>query len=410
MKNKKEERNQKGDVELGKFDYAKFRKSTYTYVFNYFDNEKQHFFPFFGQLSLSDERLKKAAGDPSYFEVELFRSPETPPYDFHIQHTNQQLGMLIDFFKEVFQEQSFAQGHMPSHKFFKVILPRETYLLIINTINDFELLPIKDLIFEVIAMAQRIYTVEIASWERPEKQKLITNAARETAKALKILEKLDETAYHQGDSKAKPSELLRINFIFNDETIRLEHPWLSREFIDQFRRHYDGMHFKNWRRDLARFPLVFTEEIEGQKFKYKLTLNLYNLLTKTGLFVVDKKTPTPNRLMLCIAKLLEFCLIKVAEPGEVDAVKEKQVRNWIGRNKIKPALTHAQVPFDQDRLLNYFEPEFLALGEEVKRLDAINIGYLIAERFNLQRLEGDMIHIAQCLQQINFFIGHQISR
>lgn len=119
MRKKKEERNQKGDVELGKFDYAKFRKSTYTYVFNFFDEEKQHFFPFLGLLSLSDERLKKAAGDPSYFEVELFRSPEKPPYDFHIQHTNQQLGMLIEFFKEVFQEQSFAQGPCPTINFLR---------------------------------------------------------------------------------------------------------------------------------------------------------------------------------------------------------------------------------------------------------------------------------------------------
>lgn len=408
--NTKPKRNEKGDIEFETVDLDSLRDSRFTYVFKYFDEDKLYYLPYFELFSKSKERMAKAGEDSEYFEVKLYKSPDEPPYDFYIRHNNNQLAMLIEFFKEVFHEKSFEQGYLPQHKYFKVIIPRQKYLEIINFINSYELLPIRDLLFEVIATAQHIYVEDIAFWERPEMQKLITSAEKETGKTMEILEKLDTSAYERGDIGSKPpSELIRINFVFNDGTVKLEHRWLTKEFVQHFKQYYDNLHFKDWRQDLARYPLTFREDRENQKFKYKLAISLYNLLTQTGLFKVTKSQPTPNRLMLCIAGLLEFCLIKVAEPDELDVIKAKNIRNWIRRNEIEPALTHAKIPFDKDRLLKYFEPYFIGLGEEVKRVDALSIGFSIAQRFNLESLEGDLSHIAQCLKQVNFFIGHQVT-
>jgi len=136
--------------------------------------------------------MEKAKQDPEFFEKQLYWTPDHPPYDFFIRYHNWQLGLLVEFFKEVFEEKAFLHGYQPSNKYYRVILPKTKHDEIINCINDFELLPIRDLLFEVIAIAQDNYVEHIAFWERPEMQKLVTSAEKETQKAIQIIEKLDE--------------------------------------------------------------------------------------------------------------------------------------------------------------------------------------------------------------------------
>ena len=405
------ERDSKGDVKFnyGKADWDKIRRSQYTYIFHYYDEVKDHYFPHFGLFSSADERMEKAKEDPEFFEKELYWTPDHPPYDFYIRYHNGQLAMLVEFFKEVFEEKAFLHGYQPNHKYFKAILPKSKHDEIINCINDFELLPIRDLLFEVISIAQDNYVEHIAFWERPEMQKLVTSAEKETQKAIQVIEKLDEKAWMRGDAGAKPpSELLHINFVFNDGTIKIEHDWLAKEFIDHFKRYYDDLPYKNWRIDLARYPERFEDNIKKQQFKYKLAKSFYNLLTKTGLFKVTEAEPTPNRLMLCIAKLLEFCLIPVADEAELDEIRIKNIRNWLKRNELQPALTHAEIPPDKERLLKYFEPEFVNITDDVKRADAISLGFYLGKRFNVEDLVPDLVHIAAALKECGWLIGHQM--
>lgn len=407
--NSDSERNENGDEDFGKFDWDNFRESRYTYVFNYLDEKTNYYYPYFELFSKSKERILKAKQDPQYFELRLYKSPDTPPYDFYIHYNNSLLRMLIKYFKEVFQEQSFKNGYQPQHKYYKLILPKSKYLEIIEFINNYELLPIRDLLFEVIAIGQNFYVKEIAFWEKSEMQKIIKTAETESRKAFEVVEKVFSSEWNQLDTIVKSSELQRINFVFDDETVKLEHSWLAKEFVEHFKNYYDNRLFKDWRKELEHYHLRFTDEKENQKFKYKLAISLYNLLTETGLFQISKTEPTPNRLMLCIAEILEFCLVKVAEPDELSTIKAKNIRNWIKRNEIKPSTTHAKFPYNRERLLMYFESDFINLGEEVKRVDALNIGLFVAKRFDLDNLIGDFSHITQCLQQVTFFIGHQTS-
>jgi hypothetical protein len=52
---------------------------------------------------------------------------------------------------------------------------------------NYGLLSIRDLLFEVIATAQHKYVEEIAFWERPETQKLVNTAEKETKRPLRSL-------------------------------------------------------------------------------------------------------------------------------------------------------------------------------------------------------------------------------
>ena len=317
--------------------------------------------------------------------------------------------MLVEFFKEVFEERAFLAGYMPSHKYYRVILPKPKYEEIMGCINEFELLPIRDLLLEIIAIAQHNYVNNIASWERPEMQKLINSAEKETQKAIDVIEKLDDSSWLRGDAGAKPpSTLLHINFVFNDGTIKIEHAWLAKEFIDHFKKYYEDLHYKDWRKDLERYPDRFEDNIRKQQFKYKLAKSFYNLLTKTGFFKVTKQEPTPNRLMLCIARLLEFCLIQVAGAEELDEIKIKNIRNWLKRNELEPALTHMELVADKDRLLKYFEPELINITDDIKRADAISIGLFIAKKYNLDHLKWDLVHIAAALREYGSHVGHQM--
>ncbi|MBK6523979.1 MAG: hypothetical protein IPG08_17665 [Sphingobacteriaceae bacterium] len=156
-------RDEKGDIKSDyKIDWQKIREDRFTYVFRYYDEDKKHYFPHFGLFSALDEALEKAKKDSNFYEKQIYWTPNHPPYDFFIQYHNWQLELLVEYFKEVFEERAFMDGYQPAHKYFKIILPKTLHDEIINCINDFELLPIRDLLFEVIAVAQDKYIDDVA--------------------------------------------------------------------------------------------------------------------------------------------------------------------------------------------------------------------------------------------------------
>jgi hypothetical protein len=407
-------RDEKGDIKynLDPFDWDKFRKARFTYIFHYYNEERNYYFPCFGLFDIDDEEFEEASKDPDFFEKHLYQTPYNPPFDFdlYFNHHRWQLNLLIEYFKEVFEERAFIDGFHPQNKFYQVILPKSKYFEIMNCINDFGLLQIRDLLLEIISIAQDKYVEHIAFWERPENQKLITTAKTETQKIIDIIEKLDYKKWLRGDPMAKmPPELYYINFVFSDGAIKVEHKWLTKEFIDYFKKHYDDLPYKNWKIDLARYPERFEDNIKKQQFKYKLAKSFYNLFTKGGFFKVTKKNPKPNNLMLFISKLLEFCLIPVGDEGELDEIKIKHIRNWVTRKDFRPAITYVEVPPDEKRLRKYFSFDLLHISNEPCRADAIYLGMFIAKRFNIEHLIQDLIHIAKSLSNRNLFRDHQLS-
>lgn len=386
------------------------RKLEYTYIFKYYDKERTSYYPFVNWYAATEEDIKlnkKAA--PKLIERQLYWMPKNPPYDSYIHSHSWQLGLLTEFFSDVFEERSILRGIQPSHKYYNVIVPQSKYDEIMHCINNNELLTIRDLLLEVISIAQHYYVEHIAFWEQPKMQKLVSSAENETKKVFSLLDKFYKKDPKQFTSKAKPkTELLHINFAFNDETIKIEHNWLAKEFIQHFKNYYDNLPHKNWRLDLALYPEGFEDNYRKQQFKYNLAKSLYNLFTEVKFFPVTKAKPTPNNLMLCIANILEFCLIPVAGEGELDAIKVKNVRNWLKRNEINTDKTIPEIVSDKVRLLKYFEPEFVDLTDKIENLAAINIGNYIGKRFNIDKLIPDLIHIAQSLRQNNSIIGHQM--
>ncbi|WKN29749.1 hypothetical protein PZB74_12310 [Porifericola rhodea] len=310
----------------------------------------------------------------------------------------------------MFDERAFVEGYQPQHKFLSLVIPPTLHHEILNIINDFELLQIRDLLLELIASAQDIYIRDVAFWERPENQKLITSAEKETEKAIQVIEQsgIDWKSLEKYDNKPFP-KLDHIKFVFNNGTIKLEHEWLAKEFIENMKRAYDDLHYKNWKKDLARYPLRFDENAHKSKFKYRLAKSYYNLLTKIKSFKVTESTPYPNQLMLCIAKLIEFSLIPVGDWADSDDVKVKHIRNWLKRNDLEPKLTFAEVPADLEKLKQYFEPNFLEMANATKRADAISVAFFICQRFDIQDLLPELIHIASCITETNWLVGHQMT-
>lgn len=402
-------RNALGDIDFGKrdFDWSEFHQSRHTYVFRYYDADLDFYKPFFELTSKSNERQKKAEQERDYYEKRLFESPEAPPYDHSILHHNWQLNFLVCFFKEVFEERAFIEGYQPSHKYYKVILPRPLYEKIMGFIKDFELVPISDLIFELISIGQDIYTEEIAHWERPEYQQLISTAEREAQKAAAVIHKTDDKSWVH-DNKKKPSELLRIKFIFNDETITVQHRWLASEFVDYFKKEYDSFPLKSWKKELDKYARRFEDNKVKSHYKYKLAKSFYNLLAQGGFYKITPRAKTPNNVMLCVVRFLEFCLIPVGKPDELDEVKIKIVRNWISRKEFNPHPTSLDIPADTIRLKKYFAAEFIDLASDKKKIDALSIAAFIAERYDIEEKLPDLAHIAAALKQCGWMIGHQL--
>jgi hypothetical protein len=407
MKTENNDKNNKTAVnpDKQKYDWEKARERRHTYVFKQYNEEVKLFFPTYDKKTLEQYPSGRSKEILKVFERELYKSPEKPPYDNYIHHSNWQLDLLIEFFGDVFHDKSAQLGIGPSHTYFKVILPDKTYKEIMEVINENGLLQIRDLIFEIISIAQKKYTEDIAFWEQDSSRKLINTARKESLKAIDVIEKANPINLIDGGS----SRLTGINFLFNDSVIKINHEWLAGEFVEHFKEHYSNLLYKDWRKDLERYPLRYEENKDKLNFRFILALSFYNLLTETGIFKIEKKGAVPNNLMHCIAKLMEFSLINIFKDGDSQSEKAKKVRNWIKRSTLKRIPAYQNVKADLPKLRKYFSEDFLGLGEDVKRADAVSAAIYFGKRFGLEAAGADLAHLYQCLEQVNFYIGYQIS-
>lgn len=395
---------------LPKLNWEKLQRERFTYKWQFYSKEHDCYFKFADDHLFEKGSIMEGEERTEPIEIELYKIPKTPPFDFHIKDANRQLALRVEFFKEVFDERAFVEGYQPQHKFQRIVIPEAIHHEILNVINDFGLLPIRDLILEIIASAQDIYIRDVAFWERPENKKLITSAEKETENAIKVIEQsgVDMKSRQQFDGPFRPN-LDHIKFVFNTGTIKLDHKWLAIEFIEHMMLYYDDLNYKNWKKELARYPDRFKETIRKSKFKFRLAKSYYNLFTKTEFFKLPEGVRYPNKLMRCIAKLIEFSLIPVGNWADPEEYKENLVRNWLDRNEFEPKLNYAEVPADIEKLKQYFEPNFLEMANSTKRADAISTAFFVCHRFDIPDLLPDLIHIASCIIEINWLVGHQMT-
>ena len=402
-----EERNELGDRTFfkGPVDSDHLRRSQHTYVFHYYNPKIHHYFPYFRLVALSEKELERAKQDPDFQEVELYKSPDGPPFDEYIRHSNRQLGLRVKYFMEVFEERSFIEGYQPSTKFYRVILIKSIHQEIERCIEEYNLQPIHDLVYELIAITQEKYVEHIAPWETDDMQKIVNTADTEARKVIDLLDRLDSKPYERGERQSPPPKLKYIKFGLPNGDVRLEHPFLISDFINNFKKSYNEAGMKDWRLELERFPEHFEDNVRNQQFKYKLALSFYNLLTGEGFFTVTTEEPRPNQLMLGIVRLLEFCLIPIGKPSTIDEDKPTIIRNWLKRNEIEAPMVAAEVPADTTRLLKYFEPDLIHSAGDIKDLHALSIASGLSKRFKLPRLFPDFAHLIQALTEIRWLLS-----
>ena len=412
------ERNEKGDFKHDHtpFDWEKFRWWEGTHIFEYFQDDKEYptHRPYFDLHHFLDDRLEEARQHPDYFEKVLFETTakhtEPEKWNASIVEHNWWLHLFFKYFKEVFDDKSAEHGTMPQFKYWRIILPKKLYAEIESVIEEYGLQKIHDLIFEIIAVAQHIFTDDVFRLEKYGYEKRINNIKKEAETVSEILYRMFDDTWKDGERVHHPN-LDYINFVFQDGAKRIEDPWLMDDIMSQFKKHLEtDMPYKNYQKEMKRYHVRYRDIKEKLQFKFELALSLYNILTKENFIPVTVEKPFPNKVVNCITKIMDFCLIQFAsKPDPIFEEKTANVRNWLKRKTLDEKITFLPVVPDMDRLQKYFEPEFLNITNPVKGADAINIGFYICKRFDFpEEYIRDFVHIAHCLRHIQFLIGHQL--
>lgn len=411
-------RDEKGDLKTGDepFDWKNFRWWAGTHVFHYFTDYEGRsvYLPFFELHQFMNDKLETARLHSDYLEKILFESPETPEdkekWDASIAEHNYSLQLFIQYFKEVFDEESFAKGHLPQFKYSRIILPGDLYEKIENVIEEYGLSRIHDLIFEIIAVAQHIYINDVFNLENSGYEKRIKNIEKEAKTVSEILKREVDSNWEKGTLINHP-RLEHINFVYQDGTKRIKDPWLMKDILEQFKDHleHDGP-LKDWKKEMERYPLIYRDIEQKLQFKYQLAISLYNLLTKEKFIEASEKAPFPNKVVNCIAQIMDFCLIPLGKNDALLEDKRMNVRSWLIRKEMEQRITNLPVQPDTERMLKYFKEEFVNITGLVKSADVISFGRYLQDRFELpEKLIPDMCHISQALKEIRFLLGHQLS-
>ncbi|MBL7893855.1 MAG: hypothetical protein JNK50_01085 [Bacteroidia bacterium] len=402
-------RDNNGDrkYDLSGYNPEQDRYWRFTYVFNYYDKKQKRFRPLFDLECEKQENLEKARKDKNFVEHELHKMPDAPPYDKHIQYLSWTRGLLINFFKEVFDIRAFDFGYIPENKYYRVILTKKEFNAIQNFISVNKLDKIGDLIFEIIATAQHIYFNDVFLFDNKKYEQQIRDSAKQAKIAYEILDReFDKTWLIKG-KKLQP-DLQKIDFIYADGKKTLTDPWLTKDILQHFKQQLEeNSHFKNWKIELERFPNRYASIVKKLNFKKDLVLSLCNFFKASG--VVKSKAVTSNELLLLVVKMFEFSRIPLGDEGHSESEKIKLIRNWPKRNELNEKITHANVPINRDKLLKYFEPSFIDLAKEETRADSLIVASTIGIRFGLMNLRQDFAHISQCLKENNMFISAQLS-
>ena len=264
-------------------------------------------------------------------EVELFKFPGDGPIDYDWKHINWQQELLGDYFHEAFVEWAFYEGAKLRDLFYSLIIPRKKYDEIIKRITEFELLHVKDLLLEAIAISQYIITSELSFWNTPENIKLVETAQGDTKEAIRVIE-LSGVHHKNAQSMIdNPSPgLSSITFVFNDKTkIKIQNKWLADEIVEHFMRYYDEMSIKGWRENLSNYPKSFNRKRVKVSFQKKIILAYFKMFTENKWLVSESKHP--SRMMKCIVCMLEFSLSPVGKENYSDFRKGKIVSALLGK-------------------------------------------------------------------------------
>jgi len=383
-----------------------------TYVFQHYSEEHSQYMPYFNLFQFDDEQLEIAQQDEEFTTIDLYKSPEAPLDDTYCRKAEYFTYLLSEYFRDVFETDRFNKGFMASHRYNRIILPKGLYERVVKVFEEYNVLPIGDFIFEIIAIAQETYQESLIYEEQDFKRR-----AKDIYKEVKGL--ADVLKYLDYRFSASSPELKSIDFNFDSLTKeekkrRITDPWLMRDILDQFKQYLETkLPFREWQKSLAHYPAIYNGVKQKLNFKYKFTAALYNLFTKEGFF--KTLTPTPNNVINCITSILEFSLIPFKSKSDEYELsfneKSGRVLTWVQRHleDLQESLTHLNIPYDSDKLGKYFDEHFLTIGGAVKDAEILNIISYIIERFDIKESARDMAHVALCLRTYSNLVSFQLN-
>lgn len=340
----------------------------------------------------------------------LFKMPERPDNN-HMGHHGWCRSLAYNFFKEVFKLPDTMGGMMNEFDLARIIIRKKTFDEIQQLIKDNNLTIVQDLIFFIIAKIGDVYTREIEYYERPEMVKQLNNAGKEAEKLITVIDRVSPDIHERWNREPLP-ELRNITFDFPDiEPIKIEDPLFNSSLVDAIKRDFQDRPLKNWRKEVRKFAAFYEDDKEKLKYRFHVAKALHNFFTHLKVFPVKPGKATADAEMLCIAKILEYGLIKIGAEGISDAQKIKNIRNYIKpeRNQLFTYPSHIEAHPNLEMLAKYFDTDFLNSVLLVKHIDVLKEAFYISERFDIHHLRSELAHLIDCIQHRKQQIGWQFS-
>jgi hypothetical protein len=379
-----------------------------THVFLEWNEEENRLYPCFGIIPHDEETLQAATNNRDFHTLDIFGFDVENRDENRFRLLCQMEQTFLHFYKEVFEIKSYERGVGYSFDLCRIVLPKTRHDEITKVIEQHGLTQISELIFFIISKAQDFYNENVRFYESKQQKYIVRNIDKEVNKAIALIERVEKEHDVFSDRLKSPDKLTHINFCFqNSETIKIEDPLLTYEFVKHFKEHYDNCIYKDWKLQLQLTPAYYEEDRRREPFRFRYAIALYNFLTQTGLINVGDIL-YPNNLMDCIYKIIEFSLIQVGKPEHTPGRKIKSVRAWILEHNLHKDTTFEKIEPDRDKLYKYFDKEFIDSATAVKRADAIKNGYFLAMRFKTQPLLNELIHISACLRDWHWRVSQQL--
>jgi hypothetical protein len=397
-----------------------------TYVFKCKNTKDDYpdFVEFF-RIYQMDSRLEEAKKNKEYKEVNLYPYPGREFEDAHSKHTYYLTYLLNEYFRDVFDVRHFRTGFMGKHRYNRVILTKPLYAKIMNFINENELLHLKDLLIELIAIAQDTYIDDVLHYVDNGFEKTVAKIDDEIEKLGTLFGIVSDENMSHLRNKTHPPELISITAKFDksvskknpEKSITLTDSWIIRDFIKYYMQYFEhDLPYKgNWRKSLEHYgKYIYRDATEKLNFNFRLSASMYNMLTLEKI-ICDGTSKDRTKILRLIVNFFDFALIpfKTKEKNIelTNANKIGHVRNYIKRHlkDLNPSIAYLTMPPEKDRLNKYFDPNFISLGDDDKGTEEINTSLYLIERFRLKEtLFPDLCHLINCLKYSSILLSHQL--
>ena len=419
VKKNKPERDELGNIKNSKLPddfWEKDMEWRWSYVFHFQDS-----YGFYHPVDYNGMDISKVRSDFPRFNlvtVEIFKLPDARPWDEWINWKGKYEDYLEKFFRPVFANSPREETHPLSIEKCKLVLPVQKYNEFKSFIAEYNLAEHEDFILFLLATMESNYIKEVAPYDTPDEREKIKNFPKEVDILIRAL-KAEKTDFNDIlDGKKNIPKLQQINFIFNPEIpTKITHPLLLNAIANGTREHFKYGTSKDWEKQLRQFPAVFNENQQPNLFRYRMCKALHNFFKEVDAFNFGKHN-TKDKEVHAIGWMMNFAHIKFLDKydEEYDIKHDrkglkKTVRNYIERKELiyHPTHYHAdQIKPDFEKLLKYFDKEFLRSGDPVYNEYNMRVVFSITDRFKVNHLFPELMHLYNCLYAYRMMVSNHL--